>query len=78
MRTIAVGRLSKHTEGTCGQSRRGGFVPSHGERRSEQFGRVVVIMSKARAQRWRRLGFAQGYKHPALAGASIFRGVHRK
>lgn len=39
---LAVLRLSKHTNHTCGQSREGGLETSNSTRRSKQFGRVVV------------------------------------
>ena len=40
--TLAVATRAKHTTATCGQSRSGGLVTSHGERRSKHFGRVAV------------------------------------
>jgi len=39
---LALGSAEQHTSNTCGQSRKRGLVTSHGERRSNIFGRVAV------------------------------------
>lgn len=57
---LATIREAKHSRTTCGMSRRGGLIPSQCERQPKQFGRVVVIMSKALPKDGDALGSLKG------------------